>query len=161
MPSRKVRARDIPHLPFAHKLVQRVQRLLHRSRSIESMHVVHIDVIRLQALQTSLQRLNQVIPARPCIVRPISHPERRLRRYQYILPLQVRQRATLPPSQRLLALTIRVHVRRIEEVDPRLHAHVHDPPRLILRSRTPCLEEIAALRPKRPRTKAKLRHLQT
>src|ERR1700722_12054743 len=68
----------------------------------------------------------------------------------------MRQRFT----QRSLAAPVRINICRIKKVQPRVHTDPNDPVRLFLRRLRPRLEELVR-RAKRPRTEAKLRHLQT
>src|SRR6185369_11128928 len=60
LPGVPVRTTDVTNLALAHENVERVQRLLDGRDRIVGVNLVEIDVVRLQAAQTSLHRVENM-----------------------------------------------------------------------------------------------------
>jgi hypothetical protein len=98
--------------------VQSAHRLLDRSQEIVAMNLVQIDMVGLQPAQTRLDRVHDVAAGGPDVIAARADTAVDLGRDHHMLPrdLQVLQRL----SEDLLALTLRIDIRGIEEIDPAL-----------------------------------------
>src|SRR6476620_7224739 len=63
LPRLPIRTTDVAHLALAHEDVQRLQRLFKRRQRVVRMNLIEIDVVSLQATQTTLDGVENV-PAR-------------------------------------------------------------------------------------------------
>src|SRR5690606_38051552 len=68
MPSRKVRSRNVPDFTTLYQIIQHTQRLFNRCIAIEAMHVVKVDIICSQPLQTSLYLFKEMRTGRPLVM---------------------------------------------------------------------------------------------
>ena len=60
MPAGEVRASDITDLPARHQVVQGSECLLYRGIRVETVHMINVDMIRVQSSQARLARLYQM-----------------------------------------------------------------------------------------------------
>ena len=115
LPRRPVRHADITHMPVAHQLVERSERLLHRRGGVETVQLVQVDVVELQARQARLHAVENVAARRAARVRAGARVAEHLGRHHHVVAchLQVLQRL----ARDLLGRAARVHVGRVDEVD--------------------------------------------
>ena len=112
---------DVAHLPFAHELVERTERLLERRDAVGGVVLVEVDHVGSQALQRAFDRLADVL-AGAARFGAVAHVATELRRKQDgITPALERF-----PEERLAAAPIAVDVRRVKERHARVHCGVDD-----------------------------------
>ncbi len=127
MPARVIRAAHVADLAVAYQHVERFERLFKRREPVPFVDLVEVYYIRPEAPQARLAGLDQMMPRQPSIIRPVSHRKTRLGRDQdSAFTLAVERRA-----DDLLRCTVRIDVRRIDQIDARIDAHVDLPARLI------------------------------
>ena len=78
LPGGHVAQADIAHPARSHQIVQRRQRLLERRQRIESVQLVQIDVIELQALQARIDLVEQMMARLSAAIRLSIHDAGRL-----------------------------------------------------------------------------------
>ena len=83
LPLEEVRRADVPHLALAHEVVQRAHRLLDGRAAVRRVHLIDIDVVRLQPSQRSLARIHGVLARRAAVVRSRPCPVAELRRHDH------------------------------------------------------------------------------
>ena len=92
---------------------------------VDVVHLVEVDVIRLQALERGLDPVDDVLAGEAGVVRPVAHPAVHLGGHDGLVA---------PPGDGfpdvLLGDAARVDVRRVDEVDPDVERPVDDPGRL-------------------------------
>src|ERR1700693_286719 len=62
MPAGKIRRRDITQLAYAYRVIQGSNRLFNRSKPIEGVHMIDVDIVGLQPLQASVDLTSQMTP---------------------------------------------------------------------------------------------------
>src|SRR5580698_1884542 len=156
MPSREIRRRDITHLPFTDKLIERIQRLFHRSQRVEAVHMIDIDIVGLQPLQAAFDLLRQMDARRTSVVRPFTKRKGRLSRNQKTGTWQVLDCL----AQNLLGKPLRVDISGIKKVDASFHTKIDETRSLRHIRRTPSAEKLITATESR-RAKAKHGDLKT
>ena len=112
---------DVAHLPFAHELVERAERLLERRDAVGGVVLVEVDHVGSQALQRAFDRLADVL-AGTARLGAVAHVAAELRREEDpIAPALERF-----PEERLAAALIAVDVRGVEERHARVQRGVDD-----------------------------------
>ena len=138
---------QVEHLPLAHQLVQRGERLLDRRVRVRPVDLVEVDPLHPEPPQRGLARLDDVLPGQPAPVRPRSHPHLHLGGDDRLV---TRGELAHPLAGDLLAHAERIHVRRVEEVDAELDGAPEEGPGLVLfehpRAPLPAAEAHAAER---------------
>src|SRR6202166_4686656 len=114
-PCLPVGAADVADLSLMHQGVESSKRLFDRGHGIVAMNLVQIDVVGLQAAETGLYSVHNVAARSPDVIPPRADAAIDLRRDHHILPRDVKVFQRLPENP--FALTLRVIVRRIKEVD--------------------------------------------
>lgn len=90
MPAGEVRASDITDLPARHQVVQGSECLLYRGICVETVHMINVDMIRVQSSQARLARLYQMETGRTDGVTALrAEVESRLRGDQEAIPQSV------------------------------------------------------------------------
>ena len=69
MPAGEVRASDITDLPARPQVVQGSECLLYRGIRVETVHMINVDMIRVQSSQARLARLYQMETEEPMALR--------------------------------------------------------------------------------------------
>ena len=117
----EIRVADIAHLPCAHELVQRTERLLERRDVVGGVVLVEIDDVGAQPLQRSIDRLVDV-RARAACFGSVTH----------VLPELRCEHDPVTPAlehlseQRLAAALIAVDIGGVEERDAGVESCVDD-----------------------------------
>ena len=112
---------DVADLALAHEIGQRTEGLLDVRRRARAMHLIKIDVVRLQATQRILDLLHDPLPRTATMIGPVVHRHEELRRQHDIVatPLQ-------GLTDDLLRHTAGIHVGGVDEVDPGIEGAVND-----------------------------------
>ncbi len=128
MPAREVRRPDVEDLPLLDERLHRLPDLVPRRLSVDVVHLVQVDVIRLEATQRCFAREADVARREERVVRPVRHAAVQLRCDDRLLAAA----AALgePPADDLLrpALTVAesIDVGGVEEVDAFVDGAIHD-----------------------------------
>jgi len=112
---------DVAHLPFAHELVERAERLLERRNAVGSVVLVEVDHVGSQPLQRAFDRLADVVPG-TARLGAVAHVATELRREQGPIAPALEHF----PEERLTAALIAVDVRRVEERHTRVQCAIDD-----------------------------------
>src|SRR5258705_5285337 len=115
LPCLPVGAADVANLSLLHQGVESAKRLFDRSDGIVAVDLVQIDMVGLQTAKTGLHTVHNVASRSPDVIPPRADAAIDLRRDHNILPCDVKVFQRL--AENLFALTLRVIVRRIKEVD--------------------------------------------
>src|SRR4029077_11394997 len=115
LPCLPVGAADVADLSLLHHSVESANRLIDRGHAIVGMDLVQVDMVGLQTAETGLHTVQNVTARSPDVIPPRADATIDLRRDHDILPRDVQVFQGLPEN--LFALTLRVTVRRIKEVD--------------------------------------------
>src|SRR3979411_3061652 len=115
LPCVPVGAADVADLSLLHQGVESAKRLFNRGHCIVAMNLVQIDMVGLQAAETGLYSVHNVAARSADVISAWADAAIDLRRDHNILPRDVKVFQRLPEN--LFALTLRVIVRRIKEVD--------------------------------------------
>src|SRR5258705_2272808 len=115
LPCLPVGAADVANLSLLHQGVESAKRLFDRSDGIVAVDLVQIDMVGLQTAKTGLHTVHNVASRSPEFIPARADAAIVLRRDHNILPCDVKVFQRLPEN--LFALTLRVIVRRIKEVD--------------------------------------------
>src|ERR1700732_1562724 len=115
LPCLPVGAADVAHLSLLHQGVESAKRLLDRGHGIVAMDLVQVDMVGLQTAEARLHTVHNVAARSPDVIPPRTDAAIDLRCDHNILPRDVKVFQRLPEN--LFALTLRVIVRRIKEVD--------------------------------------------
>src|SRR6202043_2292313 len=114
-PCLPVGAADVADLSLLHQGVESANRLFDRGHGIVAMDLVQVDMVGLQPEETGLHTVHNVAARSPNVIPARADAAIDLRRDHDILPRDVKVFQRLPEN--LFALTLRVIVRRIKEVD--------------------------------------------
>src|SRR6267378_8707156 len=115
LPCLPVGASDVADLSLLHQGVESAKRLFDRGHGIIAMNLVQVNMVGLQTAETGLHSVHNVAARGPDVIPPRADAAIDLRRDHEILPRNVQVFQRLPEN--LFALTLRVVVRRIKEVD--------------------------------------------
>src|ERR1700720_3288335 len=115
LPCLPVGAADVADLSLLHQGVESANRLFDRGNGIVAVDLVQVDMVDLQTAETGLHAVHNVAARSPDVISPRADAAIDLRRDYHILPRDVKIFQRLPEN--LFALTLRVIVRRIKEVD--------------------------------------------
>src|ERR1700681_4664659 len=115
LPCLPVGAADVADFSLLHQGVESTKRLLDRGHGIVAMNLVQIDMVGLQTAEAGLHTVHNVAARSPDVIPPRADAAIDLRRDHNILPRDIKVFQRLPED--LFALTFRVIVRRIKEVD--------------------------------------------
>ena len=133
IPSRKVGTSNIKHLPLILQYFKRFPHFFPRRGTINVMHLIQVQIIRLHASQRSLtssanMQRSHTVRVGPIFQRTISHVTVQLSCQHSALSSTSTQ--CKPLSENLLCNTLTllpaVNICRIKEVDPVLKRTVHD-----------------------------------
>src|SRR5437868_6436012 len=112
LPSREVRAADVPDLARVDERVERVERLLDRRLAVPLVHLVKVNVVDAESPKARLTSPNEVVTRESRFVRTVTSGEACLRRNEETVP---------PTSDRLTDELLRsaagVDVGGVDEVD--------------------------------------------
>ena len=124
---RKCGGADGPNLAGADQIGEGAQSLVDVRRRVGAMHLVQIDVVGAQPAQAVLHLTHQPAPRGAGHVGIITHRE---------VGLGGEHDSVAPAAQRLaddlLRFAVRVHVRRVDEVDASVEGLMNDPYRLLV-----------------------------
>src|ERR1700733_6626215 len=155
MPSREIGTGDVADLAARNQRVQSLEGFFDRSFRVETMHVIDVDEIGAQAPQAGLAGCKEMMAGGAEIVRAIGHAESGLGRDQDLVAA-----AGEGFPQNLFGQAFRVNIRRVEQVDARFQADVHQAGGFGDIACSPGSEKVAATA-KGAGTEAELRNLET
>src|SRR6202035_5161722 len=115
LPCLPVRAADVADLSLLHQSVESAKCLSDRGHGIVAMDLVQVNIVGLQPAETGVHSVHNVSARSPDVIPPRADAAIDLCRDYDILPRDVKVFQRSP--QHFFALTLRVIVRRIEEVD--------------------------------------------
>src|SRR6202012_1071592 len=69
MPAGEVGRSDVTHFAIANQLVKRAESFVNRSCRIKGVHVIHVNVVRAQALERTFNLLREMITRRANCIR--------------------------------------------------------------------------------------------
>ncbi len=127
VPARIVRTADIPDLAVPHEQIERFERFLERREAVPLVDLVQVDHVRLEPPQARLASLDQMMPRQAAIVRTLAHREAGLCRDQHAALALAAKRL----ADDFLGRAVRIDVRRIDQIDARVDAHVDLPARFV------------------------------
>jgi hypothetical protein len=116
---------DVADLALAHEIGQRTEGLLDIRRRARAVHLIQVDVIRLQAPQRILGLLHDPLPGAATLIGPVVHRHEELRRQHDVV--------AAPPqglAGDLLRHAAGIHVGGVDEVDPGIECAVNDADRV-------------------------------
>ena len=122
-------------LPRMHQIRQRGQGLLDIGVLIRPVDLIQVDVVRLQPAQAVLHLPDKPPPRVALHVDVPAHRPVRLGGQHHIIPAAAQR---LPDD--LLRLPRRIHIRRIDEIDPAVQGGVNDPDAILMIGITPDAE---------------------
>jgi hypothetical protein len=134
LPGGEGRRADVPDLALADEVIEGVQRLLDGGLLLGPVDLVEVNVVRLQAPQTGLHLLEDVLPVVAPVVRPVPHAAVHLGRQDH--PLAPAAGEGLA-HRHLRCAAVGVDVGGVEEIDARVQGGVHDADGLVLRGASP------------------------
>src|SRR5712664_4408027 len=118
LPCLPIGAADVADLSLLHQGVESAKRLFERGHGIIAVDLVQVDMVGLQTAETSLDAVHNVAARSSDIIPPRADAAIDLRRDHDILPRDVEVLQRL--AENLFALTLRIIIRRIKEVDAAL-----------------------------------------
>jgi len=119
---------DVADLPLLDEVVERRERLPDRRVLVPAVDLVEVDVVGVQSVEARARLVEDVLAGEPLSVRPVVHSAVHLRRDGEFLAVALGD--GLPEN--LLALAVRVDVRRVEEGDPEVERPVDHFERLLV-----------------------------
>ena len=126
-------------MPLRNQGIERFESLLNRRQPVESVHVVDVDVIRVQTSQAGFACANDVVARRAHVVGTVPEPKGCLRRDQQIVALPCDGVA-----KNLFRKTIGVDIGGIKQIDSCLQADADHPLGFLYLRLTPCAKELVA-----------------
>src|SRR5262249_9522930 len=121
----------------------------------EAMHVVDVDVVNAETPQAGVTCPDQVEPGRTEVIRAIAESKGRLGRNQEVVAL-----ALYGLAENFLGKSVRVDVRRIEDVDSRVQAEADEALGLLDSGRSPGFKKFRASS-ESPRPEAECGHFES
>ena len=132
-PAREVAASDVEDLSLLDEHVHRLPDFVERRLAVEMMHLIEVDVVRLESPKARLAGFADVIGRKAPAVGPVHHRLIELRREDNFVSLS----ALLEPlahdflgnavaERNVGALRTAVDVRRVDELDAQIVGAVHD-----------------------------------
>src|ERR1039458_3990617 len=156
MPSGEVRRCDIAHLSVPHKLVESVQRLFNRRQRVEAVHVIDIDIFRLEPLQAAFDLPRQMSPRRTGIVGLVTEGKGCFGRDQKAFARQVLDRL----AKNFLGKPLGIDISSVEKIDASFYTEIDEPRSFRHIRLTPRAEKLVPAA-EGCRAKAQHRNLQT
>ncbi len=130
LPGEHRRGADIARLARLHDVVQRLHRFLDRRGIVPAVDLVEIDIVHPQPRQAVVHRLHQRLARQTARIGGLLPGQESLGRdHNLVAPCEFGQQA----PDHLFRGAARIHVRRIEEVDPRLHRLADEGTAFVLR----------------------------
>src|SRR5262249_1388241 len=128
VPAREVAAPGIEHLALTHQHLECLPNLVPRCVTVDVMHLVEVDVVRLEPSQALVARTADVERGEPLVVRSLAHAALDLGRQDDLLapPAALLEPATDDLLGHALTRLPAVDVRGVEEVEAQLERMVHD-----------------------------------
>ena len=127
-PGLKIRAANVAHLALMNQVVQGLQGLLNRRFRVGRVDLIQVDIIRLQARETRLNRGADMLAREAPVVRSVTHRPPAFGGQDDVLAPAFEPFADnlLGTARGFDATAGRIHIRAIKEIHPVLECGIHN-----------------------------------